>query len=139
MLYATDWRRNTAMKQYRIEMTELAEQDLENAGDYIAYQLKNPDAAERIVRGIRKQVNLLTNFPERNELDEDESLAELGVRKDYYRNYKIYYVIDEDIIHIVRILNMLVDSSTCPCDSRSESNETCAVTCAPNGVYVAAL
>lgn len=69
------------MKQYRIEITDLAEEDLENAGDYIAF-----------------------------ELDEDEILAELGVRKDYYKNYKIYYLISEDTIYIVRILHMLVDS-----------------------------
>ena len=72
------------MRQYQIRITELAEEDLENAGDYIAYDLKNPD--------------------------EDELLAGLGVRKDYYRNYKIYYVIEEDAIYIVRILHMLVDS-----------------------------
>lgn len=33
------------MRHYRIEITELAEQDLENAGDHIAYNLKNPTAA----------------------------------------------------------------------------------------------
>lgn len=98
------------MKQYRIEITELAEQDLENAGDYIAYELKNPTAARDTVKGIRAQIDALSDFPERNELDEDELLAELGVRKDYYRNYKIYYVIDADIVYIVRILHMLVDS-----------------------------
>ncbi len=98
------------MKQYQIEITELAEQDLENAGDYIAYELKNPTAAENIVKGIRTQINSLSKFPERNELDEDEQLAKLGVRKDYYRNYKIYYVINADTIYIVRILHMLVDS-----------------------------
>ncbi len=93
-------------------MTELAEQDLENAGDYIAYELKNPTDAENTVKGIRKQINSLSDFPERNELDEDELLAEIGVRKDYYRNYKIYYIIDADTIYIVRILHMLVDSRT---------------------------
>jgi hypothetical protein len=98
------------MKQYRIEITELAEQDLENAGDYIAYELNNPTAAENTVKGIRTQINTLSIFPERNELDEDEILAGLGVRKDYYRNYKIYYVIDADTIYIIRILHMLVDS-----------------------------
>lgn len=98
------------MKQYRIQITELAEQDLENASDYIAYNLKNPTAAENTVKGIRSQINSLFNFPERNELDEDEILAKLGVRKDYYKNYKIYYVIDSDTIYIVRILHMLVDS-----------------------------
>ncbi len=88
----------------------MAEADLENAGDYIAYELKNPSAAENTVNGIRAKINSLVNFPERNELDEDESLAGLGVRKDYYRNYKIYYVIEGDTIYIVRILHMLVDS-----------------------------
>ena len=98
------------MKQYKIEITDLAEQDLENAGDYIAYELKNTSVAENTVSGIRKQINSLRDFPERNELDEDEVLAQLGVRKDYYRNYKIYYIISEDTIYIVRILQMLVDS-----------------------------
>ena len=73
------------MKQYRVEITDLAAEDLENAGDYIAYQLKNPLAAVSTVEGIRKQIDSLCDFPERNELDEDEKLAELGIRKDYYR------------------------------------------------------
>ena len=98
------------MRQYQIRITELAEKDLENAGDYIAYELQNPSAAENIVSGIRAKINSLTDFPERNELDEDELLDGLGVRKDYYRNYKIYYVMEGDTIYIVRILHMLVDS-----------------------------
>ena len=98
------------MRQYQIKITELAEQDLEYAGNYIAYELKNLSAAESTVKGIRIQINSLMNFPERNELDEDELLAELGVRKDYYRNYKIYYVIEGNTIYIIWILHMLVDS-----------------------------
>lgn len=100
------------MKQYRIEITDLAERDLEDIGDYITYKRKNPLAAERLVRGIRKKINSLVNFPERNELDEDEVLAELGIRKDYYKNYKIYYVVFEDVIYIMRIFHVLVDSRT---------------------------
>lgn len=98
------------MRQYRIEITDLAEKDLENAADYIAFELKNLNAARNMVKGIRKQIHSLANFPERNELDEDEFLAEIGVRRDYYRNYKIYYIILDDTIYIVRILHMLVDS-----------------------------
>lgn len=90
--------------------TECVVDTKENAGDYIAHKLKNPSAAERTVRGIRAKINSLADFPERNELDEDKLLAGLGVRKDYYRNYKIYYVIEKDTIYIVRILHMLVDS-----------------------------
>ena len=33
------------MRQYQIRITELAEEDIENAGDYIAYELKNLSAA----------------------------------------------------------------------------------------------
>lgn len=67
------------MKQYKIEITDLAEEDLENAGDYIAFELVNPSVAENTVRGIREQINSLIDFPERNELDEDEILAELDM------------------------------------------------------------
>lgn len=95
--------------QRKIKITDCAERDLEDCSDYIAYQLKNPTAAIGIVKGIRKQINDLTIFPERNALDDDSVLASLGVRADYYKNYKIYYVVDGDIIYIIRILHMRVD------------------------------
>lgn len=46
------------------------------------------------------------------DLDDDPILAELGVRMEYYRNYKIYYVTDTEnaVVYVVRILHMLVDS-----------------------------
>ena len=102
------------MKQYRIEITELAEKDLEDAADYIAFELLNPKAALDTVQGVRKQINKLECFPERNELDEDPVLAAFGVRMDYYRNYKIYYTTDNEkgVVFIIRILHMLVDSRT---------------------------
>lgn len=57
ILYAIGWKRSIRVKRYRIELTDLAAEDLENAGDYIAYQLKNPLAAVSTVEGIRKQIN----------------------------------------------------------------------------------
>lgn len=100
------------MQQYKIKINELAEQDLENAGDYVAFILLNPIAAENTVNGIRKQVNKLQYFPESHELDDDSILAELGVHKTYYKEYKIFFTIAEDkeTVYVVRILHMLVDS-----------------------------
>ncbi len=98
------------MQKYKIEISDLAEQDLEFAADYIAFDLKNSFAAVNTVQGIRKQINKLQNFPECNELDDDPVLAGLGVRMDYYKNYKIYYVVEDKSVIIVRILHMLVDS-----------------------------
>lgn len=97
---------------YNIQITELAEQDLEDIGDYIAFKLMNPQASVNTIRGIRAQINKLGFMPERNDLDEDDLLAKLGIRMDYYRKYKIYYFIDDstNTVYIVRILHMLVDS-----------------------------
>ena len=52
------------MRQYQIRITELAEEDLENAVDYIAHELKSPSAAEITVNGIHAKINSLVNFPD---------------------------------------------------------------------------
>lgn len=62
MLCATDWRKSIQMRQYRIEITKIAEEDLENVGDYIAYKLKNRSAAKNTVSGIRKRTLLYRTF-----------------------------------------------------------------------------
>ena len=63
MQYVIGWRNVIRVKLYRIEITELAERDLEDAGDYIAFELMNPKAALDTVRGIRVQINKLEYFP----------------------------------------------------------------------------
>lgn len=42
------------MHKYHLRITEHAEQDLEEIGDYIAFELKN-SAAIRLVRDLRKR------------------------------------------------------------------------------------
>ena len=98
------------MQQYKIRISELAEQELENAGDYIAFKLLNPIAAENMVKGIREQINKLEVFPASYELDDDSILAELGIHKTYYKEYKIFYTIDDNVkkIFIVRILHIRI-------------------------------
>ena len=99
-----------SMQQYKIRISELAEQDLENAGDYIAFKLLNPIAAENMVKGIREQINKLEVFLASYELDDDSILAELGIHKTYYKEYKIFYTIDDNVkkIFIVRILHIRI-------------------------------
>ena len=78
------------MQKYKIEISGLAEQDLEFAADYIAFDLKNPSAAVNIVQGIRKQINKLQNFPERNELDDDHSVRIFCAYASSDNNFKFY-------------------------------------------------
>lgn len=100
------------MQRYAIKMSALAREDLENVGDYIAFELLNPQAALNTVKGIRKQMRKLQYFPERHELDTDPILAECGVHKIYFKEYKIFYTIDKEcaMVNIVRILHRLVNS-----------------------------
>ena len=88
------------MQKYAIKMSDLAENDLENAGDYIALVLINPIAAKNTVNGIREEVNKLQYFPESHELDEDPMLAEFGIRKTYFKDYKIFFWIN----HAMRVV-----------------------------------
>ena len=100
------------MHRYHLRITEYAEQDLEDIGDYIAFELKNSKSAVQMIQDLRKEMTSLAMLPERHELDEDDVLASLGVRKCYYKNYKIYYMLQKqtDAVIILRILHMLVDS-----------------------------
>ncbi len=99
------------MQQYKILISDLAEQDLERAGDYIAFSLFNPSAASNLLKGIRKQIDKLQYYPKAYELDEDSVLAELEIRKTYYKGYKIYFTVYEETktVYIIRILHVLTD------------------------------
>jgi len=85
---------------------------LEEAGDYIAFKLLNPTAAENTISGIRKQINRLQMFPKSKELDADPVLAALGVRNTYFKDYKAYFIVDDEnlVVYVVRVSHMLVDS-----------------------------
>ncbi len=47
------------MHKYNLKITELAEQDLEEIGDYIAFRLKNPSAAIDMVHEFTDNVVVL--------------------------------------------------------------------------------
>ncbi len=97
------------MQKYEIMISELAEQDLENVGDYITSVLRNR-AAINTIRGIHKIVDNLQCFPERYDLDEDPVIASCGVRIARYRNYKIYYIVVDNTVFIVRIIHKLMNA-----------------------------
>lgn len=78
------------MQQYKIKVSNLAEEDLESIGDYIAFTPLNPAAAENTVKGIRKQVSKLWHFPESHELEDNPVLAQLGVHKTYFKDIRYF-------------------------------------------------
>lgn len=102
------------MSTYKVITLPLAEDDIADQTDYIAFELKSPETAINMVRGFKNTINSLSIFPQSHELDEDEELAKYGIRKTYYKNYKIYFLVDESkqIVYILRVFHMLVDSKS---------------------------
>lgn len=100
--------------KYRVMYLPQAESDLEQIGDYIAYELKEPSTAKAMVIGIRKETEKLVNHPARHELYEDTVLADNGVRRQYYKNYIVFYHISEEImqVEILAIRHMRVASQS---------------------------
>ena len=73
------------MIEYKVITLPLAEEDIADQTDYIAFELKSPETAINMVRGFKKVINSLSLFPQSHELDEDEELVRYGIRKTYYK------------------------------------------------------
>jgi len=86
---------------HAIKITESAENDLLNAARYIAIELKNRMAANRLLDDIDGAINSLKEMPERHALVVDDVLAGLGIRFFPVRNYLIFYVIREETKTVV--------------------------------------
>ena len=76
------------MTEYKVITLPLAEADITDQTDYIAFELKSPETAVNMARGFRKAISSLSFFPQSHELDEDEELAAYDVRKTYYKIIK---------------------------------------------------
>lgn len=107
-----NWRNDIQVSKYKVFTLPLAERDIAEQADYIAYELRTPETAIKMVKGFRKTINNLCIFPQKHSLDEDEELARYKIRRTYYKNYIIYFVIDEleRIVYVLRVLHMLVES-----------------------------
>lgn len=100
------------MQMYKVMMLPQAEEDIMSNTDYIAFEKKSPETALELAMGFRNKIAELEFMPAQHELDEDEELAFRGIRKCYYKNYKIFFFIDENnhIVYVLRVLHMLVNA-----------------------------
>ena len=81
---------------YDLRITSAAENDLNEAADYIEYVLLNPDTADRLLDEAAKQISTLARFAERNALVDDPVLKAWGIRFIQVKNYLAFYVIAEE-------------------------------------------
>ena len=91
---------------YRINITEAAHADLQNAALYIAVTLNNKTAANRLLDLTNEKISVLSHAPYINALVKDTFLASSGIRMQIVNNYLAFYVIREEIqsVSVIRFL-----------------------------------
>lgn len=80
---------------YKLIVTELAHQDLDNIISYIAVQLANPTAASDFLDEVDKCYGYLKSNPMMYSKCQDNRLGKEGYRKAVVKNYIIVYKVDE--------------------------------------------
>ena len=94
------------MESDKVQLTQSATEDLRSISSYIAYDLKEPAVAKKLVERIKVTVMSLAKLLLRHNLVSDEILAAQGFRKTMLDNYIIFYIVSEKdkIVTVVRIL-----------------------------------
>ena len=92
---------------YKINITDTAHNDLQNAALYIANTLNSKAAANRLLAAADKELSALADFPERNPLVNDIFLAESGIRMQMIKKYLAFYVVrnETNSVTILRIIH----------------------------------
>ena len=83
------------VSRYHIEITRRAKEDIINTGDYIAYTLLEPQTTPNFVKGLRKAISFLHDFPQRYPLVDDPILF-------------LHVCCTKDILFIIRLWRFFV-------------------------------
>ena len=84
------------MKKYRVEISETAEQDLENIISYLRYNLAGDIIADKYKILFKQELKELQNVAGNMPILDEKLTGHKGVRKISVRNYIIFYIVDEE-------------------------------------------
>ena len=87
--------------RYNYVLTESAEADVDEAFDYIANELLNPDAASAFADELEKKLEEICKTPKAGRLVHNPYLKRDDIRRVLVKNYIAYYLVDEDEAKIV--------------------------------------
>ena len=94
------------MANYRVDVSEPAENDLRNIVRYITVQLSAPMTASEMLNTVEEAITGLAVMPQKYPPVTDERLAMIGYRKLLVKNHIVFFAIDEKskAIDVERIL-----------------------------------
>ncbi len=99
------------MKRYIVEMSDTAEQDLENIISYLKYDLAGDIIADKYKILFKQELKKLEDVAGIMPILEEELTGHKNIRKINVRNYIIFYIIDEAVgkALVVRIGHCFMD------------------------------
>ena len=81
---------------YEVHFTRAAENDLNEAADYIEFVLLNPQAADDLLDTVEETLPTLAQYAQRYALVDDPVLRAWGIRFVQIKNYLSFYTISEE-------------------------------------------
>lgn len=93
------------MKAYEVRLSREAQRDIQGIHDYIAQELQNPQAAVTQLRRLHKAVLSLASMPERGTPLKALLQLPLPHRCLVCGTYRLFYLIEQDTVTIIRVLN----------------------------------
>lgn len=92
------------MKQYKVQITDKALEDMEEIYHYIAIQLQAPENAIGQYNRIAQAIEELNIFPEKVRFMESEKERTMGVRQLMVNNNSVFYTIENERVIVIRVL-----------------------------------
>lgn len=99
------------MRQYRIYITEQAEEHLSSIKNYYIEQLNSPEMAINTLSLLRSGIKKLEFMPYRIKRIDETPWGELGYRKLKINNYYIYYWINDkkSEVYVIAVIYTKMD------------------------------
>ena len=98
---------------YQLHITSTAEHDIMRAVDYIEFVLKNPQAADNLLDVVTKQIETLSDFPQKFRIVDDPVLASWEIRFVIINNYLVFYTINEEKQTVIAVRFLYKKSNWC--------------------------
>ena len=92
------------MREYPVNITDKALNDLNGIYEYIAVNLQSPENAMWQYNRIADSVLKLGFFPEKFRLVDFEPERSQGLRRMLVDNYSVFYVFKEELVTVTRVL-----------------------------------
>ncbi|MBQ6551389.1 MAG: type II toxin-antitoxin system RelE/ParE family toxin [Lachnospiraceae bacterium] len=87
--------------KYQWQLTEIAENDIDEATAYIAQELQNPDAASHLLDEIENALDRLSRAPFTGRIVNNNYIKRNDVRRILVMNYIVYYLVDDSSNNII--------------------------------------